>query len=244
MLATGAEAALVVNNCAGAVLLLLAATTAAGPWSCRAASGSRLRRFPGARDYGRERLPAGRGGHRLADYQRALDAHPDAAALLRVHQGTSLAQLGFVERPELASSSRAWRGCAACCCSRIGRRGRGRTLGQAGFPGEPMIQAGARSAVAFSTDKVLGGPQGWRDRWEQQRSSTGSASTRSRAPRLGDLAMAHAPLHQLEARVAGWAREAPRGVLCQVTPSETESAARAPRARCRRWRWRSCPPPR
>ena len=185
---------------------------------------------------------------RLADYQRALDAHPDAAALLRVHQG-NFRQLGFVERPELAELAALARSRGVLLLKDLGG-GAAVELGQAGFPGEPMIEACVQagcSAVAFSTDKVLGGPQGG--------AIVGAATIidrvrkhpLARALRLGrlpmvaleatlesyllgsarleipTLAMAHAPLHELEARVAGWARElAPRGVLCQVTPSETE----------------------
>jgi L-seryl-tRNA(Ser) seleniumtransferase len=242
-----------VNNCAGAVLLLLAATARGRP--VIVSRGELVEIGGGFRvpeimaESGATLVEVGTTNRtRLADYERALDVHPDAAALLRVHQG-NFRQLGFVERPELGALGVLARSRGVLLLKDLGG-GAAIELESAGFPGEPLVQAcvtAGCSAVTFSTDKVLGGPQGG--------VIVGSATIvdrvrkhpLARALRLGrlpmvaleatleayllgsarqeipTLAMAHAPLHELEARVSDWARQLePRGITCQLTPSETE----------------------
>src|SRR5262249_6195641 len=135
---------------------------------------------------------------RLDDYARALDETPDAAAILRVHQG-NFRQSGFVDRPSLAEL-------AALAHARglppVKDLGGGRLVDLApfGLPGEPTVrscvEAGA-DVLCFSTDKALGGPQGGaivgrRDLVERAR-----RDPLARALRIGRL-----PLVALEATLA------------------------------------------
>jgi L-seryl-tRNA(Ser) seleniumtransferase len=96
----------------------------------------------------------------LRDYQRALDEHPDAALLLRVHT-SNFRVVGFTREvglPELVELGRA-RGVevmddlgSGCLVD----------LGAHGLPSEPLVQDSLREGagvVTFSGDKLLGGPQ-------------------------------------------------------------------------------------
>jgi L-seryl-tRNA(Ser) seleniumtransferase len=160
---TGAEAALAVNNNAAAMLLSLAAIAAGGEvvvsrgelveigGSFRvpeilAASGARLREVGTTNKT------------RLSDYERALG--PETRALLKVHR-SNFAIVGFTEEPapeELAALGRA-RGIPT-----LFDLGSGALVDLAayGLPGEITAQAAVRAGfdlVAFSGDKLLGGPQ-------------------------------------------------------------------------------------
>jgi L-seryl-tRNA(Ser) seleniumtransferase len=165
---TGAEAALVVNNNAAAVLLALSALTAGRPVvvsrgeAVEIGGGFRIPEVL-ARSGARMVEVGTTNKTRLDDVARALDEHPDAAAVLRVHPG-NFRMTGFVERPELAAL-------AALCRARgvllIKDLGGGALLDfaslEARLAGEPMVRASIEAGadvVCFSTDKLLGGPQG------------------------------------------------------------------------------------
>lgn len=156
---TGAEAAMVVNNGAGAVLL--AAAALAGPGRAIVVARGQLVEIGGG-----FRIPEviGQSGARLvevgttnrtrlADYERALRTHDDVSAIMRVHQ-SNFRTVGFVEDVPVA----------ALCelgVPVIDDIGSGWLAGGLAVD-EPLIgdSVGAGAAlVCCSGDKLLGGPQ-------------------------------------------------------------------------------------
>jgi L-seryl-tRNA(Ser) seleniumtransferase len=158
----GAEAAHVVNNCAGATMLALAALGSGG--AAVVSRGELVEIGGGFRvpeilaQSGCRLVEVGTTNRtRIGDYAEALGAHP-GALLLRVHR-SNFALVGFTEEaslPELAALARE----------------RGATLlhdlGSGALhlpPGVPEEMTAARSLregahlVAVSGDKLLGGPQ-------------------------------------------------------------------------------------
>ncbi len=162
---TGAEDACVVNNNAGATLIALAALAAGRPVICSRGQlveiGGSYRIPDVMAQSGAQLVEVGTTNRtHLRDYAVALDAHPDAALLLRVHTSNFRVQ-GFtaeVDVPALAALGRE-RGVAV-----MDDLGSGCLIDLApfGLPGEPMVgeslTAGA-GVVTFSGDKLLGGPQ-------------------------------------------------------------------------------------
>ncbi len=264
---TGAERALVVNNNAAAVLLVLSALVD-GRRDPRAPARVVVSRGELIEIGGGFRVPdvCARSGAslvevgttnktRLDDYARALDAGRDSAsagrsidaapaeviAILRVHQG-NFRQVGFVERPALHDLASLARARGVPLVEDLGG-GAMIDLAQHGLAGEPTprssVEAGA-DAVCFSTDKVLGGPQGGAI---VGRASIVEAARRdplARALRLGRLplvaleatlaldlegriddvpalAMMRRPLAEVRARAEGWRDAlAARGALVEV----------------------------
>ncbi|MBK8939195.1 MAG: L-seryl-tRNA(Sec) selenium transferase [Polyangiaceae bacterium] len=250
---SGAEAALVVNNCAAAVLLLLSAT--ASGRGVIVSRGELVEIGGGFRvpdvmaQSGARLIEVGTTNKtRLADYERALDEHPDAVAILRVHQG-NFRQLGFVERPALADLGALAASRGVMLLKDLGG-GALVDLAQAGFVGEPLVTdcvAAGCTAVTFSTDKVLGGPQGGalvgaRDVIERARRHPLARALRAgRLPivaleatlesyllgrawqEIPALAMAKASVGELAARVDGWVAElSARGLDAERVDSEAE----------------------
>jgi L-seryl-tRNA(Ser) seleniumtransferase len=170
---TGAEAALVVNNCAAATVLMLAATSAG--------KGVVVSRGQLVEIGGGFRVPEimAQSGATLievgttnrtkpADYERAIEANPESiGALLRVHS-SNFKMIGFTEEvgvDELARIAQQFKiQNSKFLIPILDDLGSGALIdtSQFGLSREPMphdsVKAGA-AVVAFSGDKLLGGPQ-------------------------------------------------------------------------------------
>ena len=156
---TGAEAALVVNNNAAAVLLALAALAdRARRASSRVGSSSRsatASAFPtSSLRSGARLVEVGTTNRtRLADYERAI--REETAVLLRVHQ-SNFRIVGFSEQTP-ARGARAARRAPRPGARRRPRLGSARRARDEPSPRDSLA-AGAH-LVCFSGDKLLGGPQ-------------------------------------------------------------------------------------
>ncbi len=164
---TGAEAAIAVNNGAGAVLL--AAAALAGPGRGIVVARGQLVEIGGGfripeviAQSGARLVEVGTTNRtRLGDYARALELHDDVGAIMRVHQ-SNFRTVGFVEEVPIE----------ALCelgVPVVDDVGSGWLAGQPGrlevtFTGveEPLITASVAAGAALvccSGDKLLGGPQ-------------------------------------------------------------------------------------
>ena len=162
---TGAEAALVVNNNAGAVLLAL--TNLAQGRSVVISRGQLVEigggfRVPDVMAQSGARLVEVGTTNRthLRDYAVALEAHEDVALILRAHH-SNFRIVGFTAEPSLAElvALGAERGLPV-----MDDLGSGALLdaAQFGLAHEPTVQesvAAGAAVVCFSGDKLLGGPQ-------------------------------------------------------------------------------------
>jgi L-seryl-tRNA(Ser) seleniumtransferase len=160
---TGAEAALVVNNNAGATMLTLAALAAGkevvvsrgqlieigGSFrlpDVMAASGARLKEVGTTNKT------------RLDDFRRAIG--PDTAALMRVHT-SNFRIVGFSESVSLRDLVKLAREYSLVIVDDLGS-GAIQSFQQFGFENEPVVGDSIRTGadvVLFSGDKLLGGPQ-------------------------------------------------------------------------------------
>lgn len=160
---TGAEAALVVNNCAAATLLTLQ-TLAAG--RSVVISRGQLIEIGGAfrlpdvfRQAGVQLVEVGTTNRtRLTDYASAINA--DTAALLRVHPSNYRIS-GFCESVSIAELAALGKERNLPAIDDVGS-GCLYDLARYGLPDEPIIDDSLRAGadlVLFSGDKLLGGPQ-------------------------------------------------------------------------------------
>jgi L-seryl-tRNA(Ser) seleniumtransferase len=155
---TGAEAALVVNNNAAAVLLALGAL--AEGREVLVSRGELIEIGDGFRipdvlvRSGARLVEVGTTNRtRAADYERAIG--PDTALLLRVHQ-SNFRVLGFTERPSLAELAQVAQRARVPLVDDLGSGAFAR------FEDEPSAReslAGGADLCCFSGDKLLGGPQ-------------------------------------------------------------------------------------
>ena len=155
---TGAEAALVVNNNAAAVLLALAAL--AEGREVVVSRGELIEIGDGFRipdvlaRSGATLVEVGTTNRtRAADYERAI--RPETALLLRVHQ-SNFRVVGFSETPRLAEVAAVARRAGVPLVDDLGS-GALASVGDEPTPAEGL-RAGA-DLVCFSGDKLLGGPQ-------------------------------------------------------------------------------------
>ena len=156
---TGAEAAMVVNN--GAAAVLLSAAALAGPGRAIVVARGQLVEIGGGfripeviAQSGARMLEVGTTNRtRLSDYERALHAHDDVGAIMRVHQ-SNFRTIGFVEDVPVG----------ALCelgVPVIDDVGSGRVGGAVAVE-EPAVAdsvAAGAALVCCSGDKLLGGPQ-------------------------------------------------------------------------------------
>jgi L-seryl-tRNA(Ser) seleniumtransferase len=160
---TGAEAAIVVNNCAAATLLTLQ-TLAAGRRVV--ISRGQLIEIGGSfrlpeifRQAGVELCEVGTTNRtRLSDYANAIG--PDAAALLRVHPSNYRIS-GFCESASIAELAELAKAQGLLAIDDVGS-GCLYDLSRYGLPDEPIVGDSLRAGadlVLFSGDKLLGGPQ-------------------------------------------------------------------------------------
>lgn len=200
-----AEAALVVNNNAAAVLLALAAVALG-----RAVVVSRGELVEIGGGFRVPEVLARSGARlvevgttnrtRVADYARALDETPDAAAILRVHPG-NFQQTGFVDRPSLDELVGLGRARDVRVIEDIGG-GALVDLSAHGLADDPLVPrsiAAGADLVTFSTDKILGGPQGGVLAGRRELVERARRDPLARALRLGRL-----PLLALEATLASY----------------------------------------
>ena len=155
---TGAEAALVVNNNAAAVLLALAAL--ADGREVLVSRGELIEigdgfRIPDVLAHSGARLvEVGTTNRtRVADYERAIG--PETAVILRVHQ-SNFRLVGFTEQPELARLAEVAKRAGLPLVDDLGS-GALTAVGDEPTPAASLV-AGA-DLVCFSGDKLLGGPQ-------------------------------------------------------------------------------------
>ncbi len=210
---TGAEAALVVNNCAAAVLLALAAL--ARGKGVVVSRGEQIEIGGGFRipdvlaRSGARMIEVGTTNRtRIEDYARALDENDDVAVLLRVHQ-TNFRQVGFVEQPDLAALAELAHERDVLLVKDLGG-GALVDLSEHGLAGEPVVQNCMRAGVdvmCFSCDKVMGGPQAGAIVGREAIMDIVRKEPLTRAFRLGRL-----PMVALEATLASYLSESLEGI--------------------------------
>ena len=160
---TGAEDALVVNNCAGAALLVLAAL--ASGRECVVSRGELVEigggfRVPDVmRQSGAKLVEVGTTNRtRLSDYASAVG--PDTGLLVKVHR-SNFALVGFTEEVDVAELAKLGRERGVPVFQDLGSgalvplEGEGLTQ----EPTVPQVVAAGADVIAFSGDKLLGGPQ-------------------------------------------------------------------------------------
>jgi L-seryl-tRNA(Ser) seleniumtransferase len=222
---TGAEAGLVVNNGAGAVLL--AAAALAGPGAAIVVSRGQLVEIGGGfripeviAQSGSRLIEVGTTNRtRLADYRRGLEA-PDAAAVMRVHP-SNFRTFGFVEDVAIEELC----GLGAPVIDDIGSGALSDVGGEPTFP--RSVAAGA-ALVCASGDKLLGGPQAGLLVGRAEAVARAASHPLARALRIDKLSLAG-----LEATLRlhrdGAVGEIP--VQAMLGSSEAELAGRAERLR-------------
>ncbi len=163
--AAGAEAGLAVNNCAGAVLLALAAVAGRAPVIVSRGElveiGGGFRVPDVVTQSGSALVEVGTTNRtHLRDYEQALRDHPDARVILRTHP-SNFRITGFTSAPALDSLAHFAHAHGLLLVEDLGG-GALVDLSPYGIEGEPTVQASLQAGadlVLFSGDKLLGGPQ-------------------------------------------------------------------------------------
>jgi L-seryl-tRNA(Ser) seleniumtransferase len=232
---TGAEAAIVVNNCAAAVFLALNTLARGGEVivsrgelieigdgfripDIMAASGARL-------------CEVGTTNRtRIADYERAIT--PETRALLRVHR-SNFRMVGFTERPSLEELLDLGRKRGLPVVEDLGS-GNLADLAAAGVA-EPQVRASVEAGVDLvlsSGDKLLGGPQAGIMAGKREFVQRARRNPLFRALRVDKLTIA-ALEATLLAHLRGALDEIPALRMIRMTPAEAERRAREFAARLR-----------
>jgi L-seryl-tRNA(Ser) seleniumtransferase len=162
---TGAEAGLAVNNCAGAVLLALAAVAEGAPVIVSRGElveiGGGFRVPDVVAQSGSRLVEVGTTNRtHLRDYEKALAEHPDAKVILRTHP-SNFRISGFTSAPSLESLAHFAHAHGLLLVEDLGG-GALVELAPFGLADEPTVQDSLRAGVdlvLFSGDKLLGGPQ-------------------------------------------------------------------------------------
>jgi len=231
---TSAEAALVVNNCAAAVLLALSALARG---TDVIVSRGELTEIGGGfripeilEESGARLVEVGTTNKtRASDYERALARSTNRGAILRVHQG-NFRMTGFVERPTLAELVKVAHTHGVPLVKDLGG-GALVELAKYGLAGEPTVAASIAAGadlVIFSTDKALGGPQGGALVGRRELVDRARKAPLARAVRLGRL-----PLVALEATLASYLGERADDEIPTLSMSKRSDDALADRAK--RW---------
>ncbi len=155
---TGAEDAVVVNNCAAAVLLMLTAT--AQGREVVVSRGELVEiggafRIPEVITACGARLREVGATNRTRAKDLAAGVNVDTAAILRVHP-SNFKQVGFVEQPSRADTAAVAREAGVLYLEDLGS---GALLEGLGEPAVREVVAAGADLVCFSGDKLLGGPQ-------------------------------------------------------------------------------------
>lgn len=162
---TGAAGGLAVNNCAGAVVLALAALAAGTPVIVSRGElveiGGGFRVPDIVAQSGAQLVEIGTTNRtHLHDYEKAVADHPEARVILRTHP-SNFRITGFTSAPPLAELAAFAHARGLLVVEDLGG-GALIDLAPFGIVGEPRVQdsvnAGA-DLVIFSGDKLLGGPQ-------------------------------------------------------------------------------------
>jgi len=239
---TGAQAALVVNNCAAATVLMLAAHAAgrgvvvARGQLVEIGGGFRVPEI--MRQSGARLIEVGTTNRvRAFDYAQAIAENADVAALLRVH-ASNFKMIGFVEDVDVAGLSAAAR--AGRPVAVLDDLGSGALIdtAQFGLAHEPTPQEslrGGADVVAFSGDKLLGGPQagvllGGRDAIERCRRHP--LARAFRADKLTLAALQATVLHYARGEAV---REVPVLRMLAATPAQLQVRAEAVRTALGSW---------
>ena len=162
---TGAGAGLAVNNCAGAVLLALAAVADGAPVIVSRGElveiGGGFRVPDVVAQCGSRLVEVGTTNRtHLRDYEQALRDHPDARVILRTHQ-SNFRMTGFTSAPPLDALAHFANAHGLLLVEDLGG-GALIDLALYGIADEPMVQASVSAGVdlvLFSGDKLVGGPQ-------------------------------------------------------------------------------------
>jgi L-seryl-tRNA(Ser) seleniumtransferase len=162
---TGADAALVVNNCASAVLLVLTALANRKPViiprSQLVEIGGGFRVPDVMKQSGAKLVEIGTTNKvRIADYEEALTEKPAGTLVMRAHR-SNFKIIGFTEEPALDEVVQTAHAHGLIFVDDLGS-GALLDTSRFGMLHEPMVQESIRAGVdvvMFSGDKLLGGPQ-------------------------------------------------------------------------------------
>ncbi len=162
---TGAESAVVVNNCASAVLLVLSALAKGKkvviPRSQLVEIGGGFRVPDVMKQSGAKLLEIGTTNKvRLSDFEEAIEQTGSLPLIMRAHR-SNFKIIGFTEEPELAEIAKVAHSHNGILLDDLGS-GTLIDTSKYGMEYEPTVQdslAAGADVVMFSGDKLLGGPQ-------------------------------------------------------------------------------------